>query len=334
MKMKARINEIWQQLSQQKSRKTGHVKTSVDSALGIPVFLALVFPTRQRALLIGFPDKLKGLVPETFEGRGMTAELLFLPEEPQHLYFMLTLTDSDFSQVFDVFLDDCLNAIKQGCSDIECLRIFAERLQNWRELFESYSQSGLSPSAQQGLFGELVVLLHLIKKYPDKALELARAWRGPERFRQDFQYNDWAIEVKTTTGSEVVTIANETQLSTFGLNYLFLWHFILDTHTGQGPTLNDLVLELSSVFFKLPEAKKVFETRLTESGYFQHQSPFYEKTGYYIRQKNVYNIGNGFPALTPDSIPIAISGVRYTVNLSACTLYLIPENAIYLNLNL
>jgi hypothetical protein len=331
-KMKARINELWNHLAQQDLLEKGYVKTLVDSSLQIPAFLAIVFPNRNKALLIGLPKNLRKL-PEPFAGKGMKLELLSSQEDQKHGYVLLTLTDISYSQVFDVLIEDCLNAISNATNEVECLKIFTERLNTWRKMLETYSESGLSPSAQQGLFGEMIVLMRLLKEFPDKILQLISAWQGPDKFHQDFQLNNWGIEVKTTLGVDAVIIANETQLSSAGLKHLFLWHLVLERHAGQGATLNDLVAELKNIIFNVPDAYDLFNNRLTASGYYPHQSLLYDGTGYFIRQERAFAVKEEFPALTTLNIPPGVSEVKYSINLSACIPFIIPEKTVYSILN-
>ncbi|RYG04502.1 MAG: PD-(D/E)XK motif protein [Chitinophagaceae bacterium] len=330
--MKELINEAWDRLAQQNSPRKGYVKTLVDASLQIPAFLAMVFPKRERALLIAISQNVRSL-PEPFTGKGMKLQLLSSQEDQIQGYVMLALSDSSFSQVFDVFLEDCLNAISTGTSKSACLKIFTERLDIWKRMLETYSETGLSLSAQQGLFGEMIILMRLLKKFPDKSLELVTAWQGPDKFHQDFQSKDWGIEVKTTTGSDAVIIANENQLSAAGLNHLFLWHLVVERNKGQGATLNDLVAELKSITLNIPEATHLLNIRLAASGYYGHQSLLYEETGYFIRQESTYTVEDGFPALTSQNVPSGISEVRYTVNLSFCSHLIVDVETVYSSLN-
>jgi hypothetical protein len=330
--MKERINKLWEHLDHQHPLEKGYVKTLVDSSLSLSAFLAVVYPKRNKALLIEVPEKAHN-PPEPFTGKAMKLEFMTSEDDQIHRYVMLSLTDSSFSQVFDVFLEDCLNAISTGSGKQECLKIFTDRLNTWRQMLETYSESGLSSSAQQGLFGEMVVLLRLLKVFPNRVLELVTAWQGPDKFRQDFQCNDWGIEVKTTTRVDSVTIANETQLSSAGLTNLFLWHLVLDRYKGQGATLNDLVAELKSYTTNNAKANDILNIRLATSGYYVHQSLLYEGVGYFIRQEKAYAVTDGFPGLTPQNVPFGISEIKYTLNLSACVSFIIPEKNVYSIIN-
>lgn len=332
MKMKDRIKELWEDLDCQHPLENGYVKTLVDSSLSLLVFLAIEYPIRNRALLIGVPQKVHNL-PVPFTGKAIKLELLSSQEEQIHCYVMLSLINPSFSQVFDVFLEDCINAISTGKTKAECLKIFTERINTWQQMLETYSEGGLSSSAQQGLFGEMVVLMRLLKEFPNRALDLVTAWQGPDKFRQDFQFKEWGIEVKTTTGVESVAIANETQLSSEGLAHLFLWHIVIDRYMDQGATLNDLVAELKSLTANNAKANDVLNIRLTASGYYVHQSLLYDRSGYFIRQEKVYAVADGFPVLTRKNIPFSISEVKYTLSLSSCTSFIIPEKNVFSIIN-
>lgn len=331
--MKERIKLLWSHLEVQKVLESGYVKTLVDSSFNVPVFLSIVFPERNRALLIAVPVSVREL-PQPFSGRGIKLKHLISDDDKMYCNVMLSLTDNSFTEVFDVLIEDCLIAISTGANVAECMQIFAARLSAWRNMLEEYSNNGLTPTAQQGLFGELILLLRLLRKYPYRAIELVTAWQGPDKFRQDFQCKDWAIEVKTTTGQDSVVIANELQLSTFRLKHLFLWNFALDRHKGQGATLNDLVAEIGYLINHNPKAIAVFNTRLVSSGYYAHQSDLYEGFGYFIREEKIFSIADQFPALTDKNIPKGISKVTYTLSLSTCIPFIVEEEEVYSIINL
>jgi Putative PD-(D/E)XK family member, (DUF4420) len=331
--MKTRIIEIWQQLATMDHLEKGLVKTMLEPSIKVPIYLALLFPSGKKALMIGFP-KNTSILTEPFAGKGMNLELVEADENNIGGYLMLTLNDKSFSEVFDVFLEDSLNSIATSISQNECIKIFIERLSCWRKMLEIYEDSGLTPLAQQGLFGELVVALRLININPEKAREIIESWQGPDKFRQDFQYSDWAIEVKTTIDVDTITIANETQLSTSGLKHLFLWHLVLDKYKSQGVTLNDLIAELKKKLVNQKAASDLFNIRLAASGYHSHQSALYEGLGYFIRQETKYRVDKDFPSLTTQTIPAGITEVSYTLSLSSCNTFIIHEETMWTQLKL
>jgi hypothetical protein len=332
MTMKERIVEVWDDLLQQNAQQKGFVKTLIDPSLLVAVYLAILFPIKSKAFLIDFSEAPKSR-PKPFVGRGMKLEWLSRQENQKELIVMLTVTDEEFLEVFTVFLEDCINAIAVSRNKVGCLKIFSDRLNIWRKLLETYIETGLTANAQQGLFGELIVLLRLFRQFTHKTLELLIAWQGPDKFHKDFFYQNWAIEVKTSSGVDSVSISSEAQLSSSGLRHLYLWHLVLERHQGQGATLNDLVAEVRSQLYQR-EAIALFNIRLAGIGYYDHQSSLYESMGYFIRQERQYNVIEGFPSLTIQNIPSPVSEVKYTLNLSACTAFIIPEEVIYSNLNL
>ncbi|CAN5438478.1 hypothetical protein BH11BAC5_BH11BAC5_09690 [soil metagenome] len=331
--MKIRINELWQYLTQLDTLPKGFVKTLVDPSISVPIYLALIFPNRSRALLIDFTDNTRSF-PEPFIGKGMKLECLSAQETERSDFVLLTLTDSAFSEVFDILLEDCINTIANCNDKLKSFEAFSKRIETWRKLLETYSETGLSVESQQGLFGELIILRRLLKTFPDKKLELLTAWQGPDRFRQDFQYDNWGIEVKTNTGKDSVDIANEFQLSTYGLRHLYLWYLKLDRHNGQGATLNQMVDEIKLYVQHSFAAIELLNIRLASTGYYNHQSSLYEGTGYFIREESVFDITDGFPSLTSQNIPVGINDVKYTLNLSACNSFVVPEEIIYSTLKL
>ena len=68
----------------------------------------------------------------------------------------------------------------------------------------------LSENSQIGLYGELYFLRNFLKSFHNQ-YKCIFSWKGPEKSIQDFQFEDMAIEVKTTHGKnhQKIHIANE-----------------------------------------------------------------------------------------------------------------------------
>lgn len=156
-----------------------------------------------------------------------------------------------------------------------------------------------------------------LTNYSDKNY-CVKSWLGPENSIQDFQYANWAVEVKTTHGNnhQKIHITSERQLDDSIIEKIFLFHLSLDVRVGNGETLNSLIDEVSELLKDNTIASNLFKLKLLESGYFDIHRPLYEEKGYTIRQENIYRVTGNFPRITENQIPIGVGDVKYSIVLS------------------
>ena len=192
---------------------------------------------------------------------------------------------------------------------------------------------GLTPSEQQGLYGEL----HFIQKFivHQDAVAALNSWVGTDREVRDFQYNDWAIEVKTTTGNnhQIVSISSERQLDETLLENLFLFHLSVEAAKKNGESLNAKVNSIRETLQDNVSALNVFNNKLLEVGYFEKHTHLYEEKCYQIRNENYYKVYGDFPRIKEKEIRNGVGDVKYSIILSQCNEYLIPENTVFDKIN-
>ncbi len=145
-----------------------------------------------------------------------------------------------------------------------------------------------------------------------------KSWLGPEKALQDFQYSNWAVEVKTTHGNnhQKIHIASERQLDDSIIEKIFLYHLSLEIRVGNGESLNSIVDEVSEFLNDNIMASNLFKLKLLESGFYETHRALYEERGYTIRQENLYRVSGNFPRITENQIPIGVGDVRYSIVLS------------------
>ena len=80
------------------------------------------------------------------------------------------------------------------------VKVLLHRFEKWKSLFENVASAGLTPEEQRGLYGELFFLRKWLNNTTNKR-KCIEAWYGPEKSNQDFQHEDWALEVKTSSGN-------------------------------------------------------------------------------------------------------------------------------------
>ena len=137
-------------------------------------------PGGEESLLIGF----RGIraVPDSGLPQGRGFEILRLHDDPtggDQLMLALTRREGGSSELFAMMAEDIVDLV-DGCSAVEedgVLQSFLERIRAWQDFMDRHKEAVLSAEAEQGLFGELVVLERMIESGVP-VTELLDAWQG------------------------------------------------------------------------------------------------------------------------------------------------------------
>ena len=157
------------------------------------------------------------------------------------------------------------------------------------------------------------------------------SWIGPEKQVRDFQFGRWSVEVKTTHGNnhQKVQISSERQLDTANTDNLFLNHLSLETIQQSGETLNQIVDSVSELLSINLSASNQFRNKLIEAGFFDPHRQYYSDIGYFIRQDIYYKVENQFPRIEETDIRKGVGDVKYSIIVSQCNDYEIPEQEVF-----
>ena len=236
-------------------------------------------------------------------------------------------TSAGYREIFTIFCSDILEHWIPHAGASDSLKSLSRRLARWKKFFQRGAQFGLSREDYVGLYGELSFIEASIKAGA-ASLPIVSAWQGPLGTNQDFLFGPLAVEVKTTTGTELdkVRITNARQLDSTGLQSLFLTRYAFDFRQGSGRTLPQLVTSLKTALAaNSPDALSVFNDRLLEAGFVEGVPNEFDIWGFTPRHFDAYNVGDGFPRLLESSLPSGVSEVSYILNLSAAAPFHILE---------
>jgi hypothetical protein len=229
----------------------------------------------------------------------------------------LILEDVRLLELFSLFCEDLIESSRSHLSLLESFTFVMARLVSWRQLFQLGDLGLLTESQVRGLCGELLYLETLIDS--DGALAAVKAWVGPSRADQDFQFDKHAWEIKTIRpGCDVITISSETQLDTqlrsVDLVVVELGNCAMDSNGAF--TLNSIVCKIQSLLLSNYEARSLFDNLLLRAGYIVR--PEYDRLNLVVRDISVFSVCDGFPCITPRLLPIGLSRVRYELALAEC----------------
>lgn len=265
-----------------------------------------------------------------FRGLDICETICSVGDCANHKFLKISQNIPSTENIFELFVSDI-------CTDVANLKTFSQlesvltnSLNEWKVFFEKYITDVLPLYIQQGLFGELLFISDfMLQKY--SAYEAILFWTGSRRTTHDFQlYNGIAIEVKTSSAKQHrrISISSEKQLYKADLSHLFLVFYILNIHDNfPEKSLAAKIAEIRSMIADDPVAISMFDAQLMRIGYNVELSGLYT-TGLSVISLKLYEIKEGFPAITPEILPEGTGDVKYSIAASACQQYEINKQDI------
>lgn len=234
--------------------------------------------------------------------------------------------DGKFAILITLSVPELLHPFAYVCDDlIEGLRHFntadgeapflLTRLENWRRLLEA-TKKALSHEELLGLLGEFLFLEQLITRLgPKTAID---AWLGPTGAPQDFQSGGHIYEIKVCPpGGHTVIISSLDQLHTSGTQTNLVVFSIGSAGPAQPASFsaNSLITRIRSLIHD-PLALSAFDGKLLQVGFDETQIE--SDSLFIVDKKKAFDVRDGFPRLTPLSVPHAIVDARYSLDLDHC----------------
>lgn len=215
----------------------------------------------------------------------------------------------------ELFIKLCWDLIDSSQLAAKPVEKIIFQYKSWMRLLQQAKLGLLSSSAQKGLIGELMFLeeqIDLLGK--TKALQ---AWVGPEGSDQDFIFEEFWAEIKSTSiASESITISSIQQLDCNNGGSLIVYFMDKTSSKGQNTeTLPDIVNRIGGIFTF--QQYDEFFCKLAKAGYFAKDAEQYSTYRYKFAEKRVYDIKNLFPRLIRENIPTEIINARYELSLTA-----------------
>jgi putative PD-(D/E)XK family protein DUF4420 len=274
-----------------------------------------------RLLLVLKLPQIENLSKQNISLTGITADICKV-DSNKEVYFQLALESHENADIFHTLCNDLIEKTRNVISAETALSLIYSRLERWRILLSKANRRLLSSQEVQGLFGELKFLEECIGSDYLSMRAAIDGWKGPLGAPHDFIFDQAAVEIKSIGGSSIhsVRISSESQLtthlSTLHLRLIFLAQ---DADCARGVSLNTLVKELKNRI-KTHDLIEALDERLFETGYID--IPEYDHPCFSVTQSRMYHVREGFPRITPDSLPIGISEVSYCIAFSSIAEYL------------
>ena len=244
---------------------------------------------------------------------------------------LIQLTEPDLRDTFSWLCESLINEVKVLSSEEEVVKNVVSRLDKWRNLFDKHAPNGLSPQLQQGLYGELGFLHKLILKKVFSPSDAVGFWVGSEPALRDFQGDSWAVEVKTSAGSnpQGIFISSERQLDESLFDNLFLYHCSLEASKNNGESLPQRIEKIRKLFVSDPSAIASFNGKLAQAGYLHEEEKLYKNRMYKTRDEHIYRIEKDFPRIKENELRGGVGETTYKIILANCAEYIKPESVVF-----
>jgi hypothetical protein len=224
----------------------------------------------------------------------------------------VTLEHDELRDIFEVLAVDLIEVIRSAPTAVKAVSEASRRLDAWQACLRT-RRLGLSREEQTGLIGELAVLRLVAAEigYP-LAVD---SWEGPLDGIHDFKRLGVALEVKTVVGiSQLLHVSHLGQLENTGLDALAIVRARF-RETQDGKSVSQVVHEIRDEIRNLaPFALADFEDKLLRVGYLDADSDLYGATRFAPVELHGIMVAEGFPRLTPTSVPAGILDASYIID--------------------
>lgn len=253
--------------------------------------------------------------------RGLSVELTGPSDGRRAL--ILKLLETSQRDIFLRLARDIVQAAEEKESEPEAVAVALARTWRWHHLLKGGGSGKLSDEAQKGLIGELLIVKrHLLPAMPHVAA--MDSWKGPLGAPKDFEIGRLAIEAKARRGTSMphIRISSEHQLDTSGCDCLLLHVVELDHIDGEADapsavSISTLAADIrQTIETEDRTALELFEASLNSSGVSDVSD--YEDDLWVEGRSRVFEVQDGFPAITPAIIGSGVTGVQYLIDLAAC----------------
>jgi hypothetical protein len=273
-------------------------------------------PDNAEAVLVGFPTAKIPAADKLPEGQGFSVERADL-EGAGKLWIALSRKSAGSTELFAAMSCDVIgaldDAVAAGDDEARLARVCIGRVGAWQEFMRKGTQV-LSPEAEIGLVGELVILGTIISAGVAAAQSI-ESWVGPHDGIQDFEIGTGALEVKATLSVKgfPAKIGSLEQLDDSVRQPLFVAG-IRFRQVESGQNLPEFIAAMRAAIQGNAEAIRLLSDRLLAAGYIDSHEDRYPRR-FILNDIRIVKVGEGFPRLTPGTAPAGITRAMYEIDL-------------------
>lgn len=321
------ILEIWSNIEQ--SNEAGLLKRLYNNEPELYIYAIFQNPEKYCGIALSYNKDIRIDISSFSNLRDLQISLQPDTSFAKNNLLIIKLLHYQSRDVFAVMCENMIYSVLSLHSEKQVVKTIINQFEKWQTLFEKLKGEGLTPFEQQGLYGEL----HFLQKFIEKqdVIFALNSWVGADREVRDYQYGNWALEIKTTAGNnhKKISISSERQLDETLLESLFLFHLSVETSKKNGESLNVKVASIRETLQDNISALNIFNNKLLEVGYFEKHTHLYDEKCYQTRDENYYKIDGDFPRIKEKEMRNGVGDVKYSIILSQCHEYLISETDVF-----
>ncbi|OJE02615.1 hypothetical protein A9487_17100 [Bacillus cereus] len=208
--------------------------------------------------------------------------------------------------------------------------VIYEVLDRWHNFFKRKWDAKLNLEEEMGLFGELYYIDKWLEKFPNEPPLIIKDWKGPLKNRIDFVGKNSGVEIKTVIPKirDEVKISNEKQLELNPVtNKLFLYVLKIEVNDSIGKSLQNIIEVIEEKLIeRAPSLAVKFKDLLLEVGVMSEE---YNEHYFFVHEEIAYNANKEFPKLTSESLPLGITNVSYSIDLSHCNSFKVSLEEVF-----
>lgn len=238
------------------------------------------------------------------------------------LFLDVMCIDRSLDAVFAELADEMVHRVAGGQAPVDAVE---GTISDFRDLLHDGERLEIPEHKVLGLIGELVILRALAKNSP-QALD---AWTGPYEQRHDFRRREHAIEVKTSSRADAVSVSISSceQLAEPAGGSLVLVHVNVERADSGQLSISGLSADI--IASGVPGL--ALEKALAAMGCLDRDSSAWNRTRYELEKISGYRVAPGFPRITsgqfPGSVlPEGIESISYSIDLRVARQFLLSND--------
>lgn len=208
--------------------------------------------------------------------------------------------------------------------------VIYEVLDRWHNFFKRKRDFKLNLEEEMGLFGELYYINKWLEKFPHEPPLIIKDWKGPLKNRIDFVGKHSGVEIKTVAPKirDEIKISNEKQLELNPVtSKLFLYVLKIEVNDSIGKSLQNIIEVIEEQLIeRAPSLAVKFKDLLLEVGVMSEE---YNEHYFFVHEEIAYNANKEFPKLTSESLPLGITNVSYSIDLSHCNSFKVSLEEVF-----
>ncbi len=283
------------------------ISTGVQTGYG-PVRLALGLDSELRVLVPCGEDT---LFCEFDSSSRLTVEVVkYSCNGNKSLFIDITCREEALNAVFSELADEILRRLSDGKAPAEAV---SGTISDFKILLKADPPASVSFSVVLGLLGEWAVLREMSRF----GVNPADCWQGPWEQRHDFRAGNLALEVKTTSRSDSVSvkIAGHDQLLPPAAGELVLVLVRMEPVSNGRVTVGGLFGELINAGVKPLRLR----AGLAELGCLDPYADEWNRNRFELQSMSAWRVVDGFPRLTHKEfpggiIPPGVSRLSYVID--------------------